>query len=63
LLKWDVALAAKGKQTFRIEYRIEYPPEVVRQMMIKAKVEAKESSLASPTEDLSVQIHDLESKF
>jgi uncharacterized protein (TIGR02231 family) len=61
LLRWDVSLKAKEVQTFRIEYRIEYPPAVIQQMK-----EARSNSEAMSADDdmeLSIDIENLEAAF
>jgi hypothetical protein len=58
LLRWDLQLAARAKQIYRIAYTVEYPPAMVRQE--RAKATAGE---AVPAADLYLQIESLESKF
>jgi uncharacterized protein (TIGR02231 family) len=61
LLKWDVSLKPNEEQTFRIEYRIEYPPAVIEQMR-RAKISSPSMS-AEDQMDLSFDIQNLEKSF
>jgi len=55
LLKWDVALAAKEKKVYRIEYTLAYPLELPTQQ--------RDDNMASPAVELHKQIKSLEMKF
>jgi uncharacterized protein (TIGR02231 family) len=56
LLKWDVTLAGKAKKDFRVEYTLEYLPEMV---VTGSNVPAS----AAPSSMLRMQIQELEKKF
>jgi hypothetical protein len=59
LLKWVVALKPKEKKILRIEYRLEYPPAAVQEML-KMK---RSSGMPSDAMDLSSEIMSLEKSF
>ena len=66
LLRWTLTLKPKEKKTFRIQYRIEYPPALVRRMQMEVK--QKRSAMPARAEaynfdDVSEQIMDLEDSF
>ncbi len=58
LLKWEVALAAKEKKEFRIEYTLSYPQDL-QVVTDKKRGEAAPAAAA----ELNKQIRDLEYKF
>ena len=66
LVKWSVALAPNEKKTYRIEYTIEYP----RDILLKRAQQTPEmgEAIGMPASidaraDISVQIEDLEARF
>jgi len=63
LLKWRLTLKPKEKKTFRIAYRLEYPPDLVRQLH-RSRMEKQKAMPAAPAQqyefDMSEQIINLE---
>jgi len=63
LLKWRLTLKSKEKKTFRIAYRVEYPPELVQQIHRSRMEMRKAMPSAAPAADeydFSEQIINLE---
>jgi len=65
LLKWRLSLKPKEKKVFKIGYRIEYPPALVREMRraSAAKRKAMPSAPSAEEPDVSEQIMRLEDCF
>ena len=61
LLKWDVTLAAKEKKEFRVEYTLEYPPDMLQRAA--AKEGERAGAPSAPAEGLHEQIKALEKMF
>ncbi len=65
LLKWHLTLQPKEKKSFRIAYRVEYPPELVQQIH-RSKMEMRKAMPSAPAAeeyDFSEQIINLEKSF
>ncbi len=60
LLKWDVTLAAKEKKDFRVEYTLEYPPEMPQQRAAAQTLNNNDDATAAPAASLRYQIEKLE---
>ena len=60
LLKWDVTLAAKEKKDFRVEYTLEYPPEMPQQRAAAQTLNNNDDATAVPAASLRYQIEKLE---
>jgi len=60
MVKWDFELQRRETRVFRVEYRVDYPPAVVRQQ--RTMQEAMPSSSLMDA-DLSIQLEALESRF
>jgi uncharacterized protein (TIGR02231 family) len=65
LLRWNLTLQPKEKKSFRIAYRVEYPPELVQQIH-RSKMEMRKAMPSAPAAeeyDFSEQILNLEKSF
>jgi len=66
LLKWQLTLKPKERKTFRIAYRLEYPPELVRNLY-RNRMEKQKAMPSSPGQsydfDASEDIMNLEKSF
>jgi uncharacterized protein (TIGR02231 family) len=59
VLRWDVALAAKGRRDFRIEYTLDYPRDLAQRIAIpnqEAANPSDEESHAKMIENLELQL-------
>ncbi len=63
LLHWTLALAPHEKRTFRIGYRIEYPPSLILRTQRRKRNNHPAAAAPSPDMRLEEQIMDLEEEF
>ena len=65
LVKWVVSVKPNEKKTHRIEYTIEYPRDIFlkRQAQTLDGTVVPMPSIRDMSEDISIQIEDLEAKF